>query len=78
MTRAIQQDNASGSNLVIGAPSNALSNNHNINNSNVNGSNTSANGMTTGKLSQRRQVNAHYENLRNEITDVHMVMRKNL
>lgn len=77
MTKAIQQDNASGNSLIVGASSTAM--NTTNSNDNDNGTNVNnANGMMIGKLSQRRQVNAHYENLRNEITDVHMVMRKNL
>lgn len=37
-----------------------------------------ANGAVVSGVTSRRQVNPHYEALRQELTDVHMVMRKNL
>ena len=67
VTRVMQQDRTSGDGIVVG---NAAAGNSSGNA--AGGAAGGGNGMT------RRQVNPHYDALRQEITDVHMVMRKNL
>lgn len=68
VTRVMQQDRTTGDGIVMGNAAAAAG--------------TSGTGGTavsgSGSGMTRRQVNPHYDALRQEITDVHMVMRKNL
>ncbi|KPA82658.1 putative Qc-SNARE protein [Leptomonas pyrrhocoris] len=71
VTRIMQQDRTTGDGIVVGNAAAAAGHSGGGANGAV-GSGGGGTGMT------RRQVNPHYDALRQEITDVHMVMRKNL
>ncbi|KPI90061.1 putative Qc-SNARE protein [Leptomonas seymouri] len=71
VARTMQQDRATGDGIAVAKMASGAGNNGGGVNSTASGGGGSS-GMT------RRQVNPHYDALRQEITDVHMVMRKNL
>ncbi|KAK7195652.1 Vesicle-trafficking protein SEC22 [Novymonas esmeraldas] len=65
VTRIMQQDRTTGDGIVVGSAAGGGG-------GGGGGSSSGSTGVT------RRHVNANYDALRQEITDVHMVMRKNL
>lgn len=69
VSRIMQQDRTTGDGIVVGSGAGGVGGGGH---SGPSTSPAGATGMT------RRQVNPHYDALRQEITDVHMVMRKNL
>lgn len=66
VTQVIQQDRTTGDGVVVGGGSGG------------GGGGASTAGGAAGGGGGRRQVGQNYEQLRQEITDVHFVMRKNL
>ncbi|KAG5480855.1 hypothetical protein LSCM4_06423 [Leishmania orientalis] len=71
VTRIMQQDRTTGDRIVVGSGTSGGSSGP--------AAGTGGNGGSVGATGLiRRQVNPQYDALRQEITDVHMVMRKNL